>query len=203
MSENKQEVCLFDFDGTLTRRDTLIEFIRYAKGTGFLLFALLRLSPLLILMKLHLYNNGKTKERLFSLCFKGMPTDSFNTLCRRFADSNRQRLLRKDGMAEVEKRLSGGARVMVVSASVDNWVAPFFNSSKQPEIVGTQIEVVDGRITGRFTTPNCYGKEKTRRVEALLSKPRSHYRITAFGDSRGDMEMLNYADKGYYKPFNG
>lgn len=203
MSENKQEVCLFDFDGTLTRRDTLIEFIRYAKGTGFLLFALLRLSPLLILMKLHLYNNGKTKERLFSLCFKGMPTDSFNALCQRFADSNRQRLLRKDGMAEVEKRLSSGARVMVVSASVDNWVAPFFNSSKQPEIVGTQIEVADGRITGRFTTPNCYGKEKKRRVEALLSKPRSHYHITAFGDSRGDREMLNYADKGYYKPFNG
>ena len=30
----KKRIYAFDFDGTLTTRDTLIAFIRYAKGTG-------------------------------------------------------------------------------------------------------------------------------------------------------------------------
>jgi len=94
--------------------------------------------------------------------------------------------------------------VMVVSASIDNWVAPFFRRIQNKHslsIVGTRIEVVDGKVTGRFLTANCYGPEKVHRVEALLSEPRDHYHITAYGDSRGDKEMLQYADERHYKPF--
>lgn len=192
---------LFDFDGTLTRRDTLIEFIRYAKGSKGLYAALLLLAPLLVLMKLRLYDNGKAKQHLFAHCFKGMGIDDFNALCRRFANDNRERLMRPDGLREVEKDLEGGSRVMIVSASIDNWVAPFFNGGKKPEVVGTQVEVRDGRLTGRFLTPNCYGAEKVRRVEALLKESRDDYFIVAYGDSRGDDEMLIYADQGYYRHF--
>lgn len=199
----KEKVQLFDFDGTLTRRDTLLEFIRRARGTGVLLGALLRFSPLLILMKLRLADNGRVKERMFAHCFKDMDINYFNLLCQWFADNSRTRLLRADGISTLEKGLDEGARVMVVSASIDNWVAPFFKGERLPEIVGTQVEVKDGRLTGRFLTPNCYGAEKVRRVRALLAEPRSHYYITAYGDSRGDKEMLDYADKGYYKFFRG
>ena len=40
-------------------------------------------------------------------------------------------------------------------------------------------------------------------VDAFLFYPfaRSQYEIEAFGDSRGDKEMLAFADKGHYKPF--
>ena len=38
----KKKIYCFDFDGTLTTSDTLLEFIRYAKGTGrFLMFFLM------------------------------------------------------------------------------------------------------------------------------------------------------------------
>lgn len=199
----REEVLLFDFDGTLTRSDTLLGFIRHVRGTGALLLALLRLSPQLVLMKLRLADNGRVKERLFAHCFGGMDVGSFNLLCRRFADDSRTRLLRADGMRAVERGLAGGARVMVVTASVDSWVAPFFQGGSRPEIVGTQVEVKDGRLTGRFLTPNCYGAEKVRRVKALLAELRTHYYITAYGDSRGDKEMLGYADEGFYKLFRG
>lgn len=198
----KEKILLFDFDGTLTRRDTLLEFIRYARGTDGLLIGLLLSLPSLVLMKLHLADNGQTKERLFARCFKDMDISYFNLLCQRFAYDKRKRLLRTDGMGALKKGLDEGARVMVVSASVDNWVAPFFKGERQPEIVGTQIEVKDGRLTGRFLTPNCYGAEKVRRIKALLTMPRTHYYIKAYGDSRGDKEMLEYADEGLYKQFS-
>ena len=70
-----KKIVVFDFDGTLTTADTLIALLRFARGTGYLIFALLLFSPLLVLMKLHLVDNGRTKERLFSFYFKGMPVE--------------------------------------------------------------------------------------------------------------------------------
>ena len=78
------KVYAFDFDGTLTKKDTFIEFIEYSKGYGKTFFGLLLFSPILILMKLHLYPNWKAKQRIFSWFFKGMNIDEFNKLCQNF-----------------------------------------------------------------------------------------------------------------------
>lgn len=189
-----------DFDGTLTTKDTLLEFIRYARGTWGLLWGFLLHSPLLVLMKLHLYPNYRAKQRVFSHYFRGMTIEAFDSLCQRFARDNRDRLLRHDGLAMLRRALDDGAQVLIVSASIDNWVRPFFEGL-DVTILGTQVETKGGLLTGRFLTANCYGPEKVRRIREVLTEPRDHYHITAYGDSRGDKEMLDYADEGYYKPF--
>lgn len=196
-----RKIILSDFDGTLTTCDTLLAFSRFAcdrfrMGTGFILF-----SPILILMKLHLYPNWKAKQRLFRWFFGGMPLDRFNALCADFAAKN-SHLLRPKMVRLLAEARQEGTEVIVVSASIDNWVAPFFDDDIH--VVGTQIETKDGILTGRFKTNNCYGPEKVRRVELLLGdEPRSGLRITAYGDSRGDREMLAYADGAYVVKKNG
>lgn len=206
----KQKLYVFDFDGTLTTRDTLLEFIRYAKGTPRFMLGFLLHAPLLVLMKLHLYPNYKAKERVFAHFFGGMTIADFDDACQHFAHDNRSRLLRPHGQAEMERALRDGAKVLIVSASIDNWVRPFFRpqtgslpciGDSRVEVIGTQIEVSRGIVTGRFVTPNCYGQEKVRRLEQALTAPRSHYEIIAFGDSRGDKELLAYADEAHFKPF--
>jgi len=185
-------IVAFDFDGTLTTRDTLIAFIRYACGTPRFLLGFLLHAPLLVLMKLRLYSNGKAKQRLFTWFFRGMPFESFDALCQSFARTHRH-LLRPETVRLLEQALTEGAEVLVVSASIDNWVQPFFPSVT---VLGTRIEVVDGLLTGRFLTPNCYGQEKVRRILAL-HPDRSSYRLTAYGDSRGDRELLAFADEAH------
>ena len=182
----------FDFDGTLTTRDTLIAFIRYACGTPRFLLGFLLHAPLLVLMKLRLYSNGKAKQRLFSWFFRGMPIETFDALCQSFASTHRH-LLRPETVRLLQQALSEGSEVLVVSASIDNWVQPFFPAVT---VLGTQIEVIDGRLSGRFLTPNCYGQEKVRRILAL-HPDRSAYRLTAYGDSRGDRELLAFADEAH------
>jgi HAD superfamily phosphoserine phosphatase-like hydrolase len=90
-----------------------------------------------------------------------------------------------------------GAEVVIVSASIDNWVQPFFANVT---VLGTQIEVKDGLLTGRFLTKNCYGQEKVNRILACYPH-REDYHLTAYGDSRGDKELLAFADESHYKPF--
>ena len=199
----KKKIYCFDFDGTLTTSDTLLEFIKYAKGRSRFLMVFLMYSPLLVLMKLHLYPNWKAKQRIFAHLFAGMRIEKFDALCRGFAEES-QHLLRPKGITLMHEALVAGAQVFIVSASIDNWVRPFFDirNLKGVQVLGTQIEVEDGKLTGRFKSNNCYGKEKVHRIaEALKSFERSEYEIEAFGDSRGDKEMLAFADKGHFKPF--
>lgn len=199
----KKKIYCFDFDGTLTTSDTLLEFIKYAKGRGRFLMVFLMYSPLLVLMKLHLYPNWKAKQQIFAHLFAGMRIEKFDALCHGFAEEN-QHLLRPKGITLMHEALVAGAQVFIVSASIDNWVRPFFDirNLKGVQVLGTQIEVEDGKLTGNFKSNNCYGKEKVHRIaEVLKSFERSEYEIEAFGDSRGDKEMLAFADKGYFKPF--
>ena len=163
-----KKVYAFDFDGTLTTKDTLLEFIRFTRGNTAFLFGFLLFSPLLVLMKLKLYPNWKTKQWVFSWFFKGMLIDDFNHLCTEFAFHNKQ-LLRPKGMKAIKKAIEEGSQVVIISASIDNWVRHFFDEmGNNIIVVGTKIEVSNNHLTGKFITNNCYGVEKVRRLQALF-----------------------------------
>lgn len=196
----KSKIYAFDFDGTLTNRDTLLEFIRFAKGTFSLLCGLFVYCPKLILMLLHLYPNWKVKQQFFAHYFKGMNIENFNHICKDFANAKRQSIMRQEGVKTLKEADNSGCKIIIISASIENWIKPFFESFKNIVIIGTKIEVKDGIITGRFLTPNCYGAEKVRRIKKALPSKKD-YHLIAYGDSRGDKELLEYADERHYKPF--
>jgi HAD superfamily phosphoserine phosphatase-like hydrolase len=191
-----KKIYAFDFDGTLTTRDSFLEFIRYVCGNWAFCKGILRYSPLLVLMKLGLYPNWKAKQKVFAYFFKGMPLKDFAQQGRLFA-LDHQHLLRPQGVDMVKQAQAGDAEVLIVSASIDHWVQPFFPEVK---VVGTQVEVEEGCLTGRFLTKNCYGQEKVNRILALYPH-RNEYELIAFGDSAGDKELLAFADEAHYKPF--
>lgn len=189
-----RKVAVFDFDGTLTTKDTLLEFIKYTHGKMAFFVGFAIYSPLLILMKLHLYPNWKAKQKVFAHFYKGMEYDKFVALGERFADHVES--IRKESTISRLKKLSHeGADIYVISASIDEWVRPFCNRLGVKDVLGTKVEVKDGILTGRFLTKNCYGQEKVNRL--LEVEPnRKEYSLCAFGDSRGDKEMLEFADDG-------
>ena len=191
-----RKIYAFDFDGTLTTKDTLLEFIRFAKGPCRFWLGMLRFVHLLVLMKMGLYPNWKAKQKVFAHFFEGMRLEDFNTLSQEFAASS-SHLLRPKGIEAINQAIGDEAEVLIVSASIDNWVQPFF---PEVQVLGTQIEVKDGFLTGNFLTQNCYGQEKVNRIQALYPN-RQDYHLIAYGDSRGDKELLDFADKAYYKPF--
>jgi len=192
----KKYIVAFDFDGTITTKDTLLEFIKFSKGKFHFIFGFLLFSPLLIAYKLKIYPNWKVKQQIFSYFFKGMSIAVFNKFCEDFAGKY-QHLIKPKVMLQIDEYLKQNFEIVVVSASIKNWVAPFAGKLKIPNVICTEIELNDhGVLTGKFSTLNCYGKEKVNRL--LKNYPdRESYYLIAFGDSIGDRELLNFADEKY------
>ena len=186
----------FDFDGTITDRDTLIGFIASVFGTTRMLLGFAANLPWLLLMRLGLYDNGKTKQRVFSHFFSGMDLVTFNRHCKAYAEQNRH-IIRPEMLRLLQTLDKEKTDMVVVSASITNWVAPFFHGLNI-KVIGTEAETAAGSLTGRFATPNCYGSEKVTRLSAFFPE-RDTYNLVAYGDSRGDRELLEYADVSYFK----
>lgn len=197
-----QTIYLFDFDGTLTSRDSLLRILRYGGSKWKMLVAAFFVVPMILVAKLKLFDSGKVKERLLSFYFKGWPLSQFETVCKRFAEAD-QWIWREKAVEFLRQRRANGDRCIVVTASIDSWVRPFIDKVfPEMELIATKMETKDGRLTGRFLTPNCRCEEKVRRIQQVIkSEMRQDYHIVAFGDSSGDSEMLAYADEPNYKTF--
>lgn len=188
----KRRVVVFDFDGTLTSRDSLAEFIRFAVGRWRYYAGLLACSPVLAAYVLKLMPNYRAKERLFSHFFRGISQEDFVQLGKDFAEVAHP-LMRLEVLDNLQRHIADGAKVYVISASIEEWVRPIVSRYGVRNVLGTRVEVSDGLLTGRFLTKNCYGSEKVRRLLEVEPR-REEYHLTAYGDSRGDREMLSQAD---------
>lgn len=191
-------IVAFDFDGTLTDRDTFVGFIRFCRGPWALFFGFARFFPVLVGMKMGLYPNWKAKQRVFSYFFRGMTAERFDACCRDFCDKRLPAMLRPGLLRRIDDYTRQGYELCIVSASVDRWIRPWAEKAGFAALLCTEAEIVNGVLTGRFTTPNCYGAEKVKR---LLSRypDREAYRLVAYGDSRGDRELLGLADEPHYR----
>lgn len=198
----KKKIVAFDFDGTITKKDTLLEFIRFSKGSFGLWGTFLLFSSLLVLYKLGLYPNWKVKEQIFSFLYKGISRSDFDSLCSCFFQEKGLDLIRKDALEKVFSLQDEGYEVLIISASIENWVVPFANYLKVKNVLATQVEFDrDENLTGHFLNANCFGKEKVNRLLALYPD-RKDYELLAFGDSKGDKELLAFADQGFYRLFD-
>jgi HAD superfamily hydrolase (TIGR01490 family) len=194
-------VAAFDFDGTITTKDTLLEFIRFAKGNFFFFCGFVLYSPLLIAYKLKLYPNWKIKQLMFSFFFRGMQIQCFNRLCYEFCRQNFTRLVRPEAQNAIHRHIQKQDTIVIISASVENWVRPFAHQLGIDTILCTTIETDEsGRLTGRFSSANCYGKEKVRRLQEIFPN-RDDYFLIVYGDSAGDNALMNFADKSFYKNY--
>lgn len=190
-----RRIAVFDFDGTITRKDTLLEFIKFSKGKWTFLKGFLYYSPLLVAYKLGLYPNWKVKQKIFSYFFKGMKYETFCQFGFDFKDKIND-MIKETQVEKLTKHLEQGDTVYVISASIEEWILPWCREFGEINILATQMEVIDGIITGKFRTKNCYGQEKVNRL--LEKEPeRDSYYLYAYGDSKGDKEMLAFADKSF------
>jgi len=192
-------LALFDFDGTITTKDSLVDFIQYAVGKPTYYKGLFFLSPMLTAYALKLIPNYIAKEKLLAYFFKGWDAVKFNQLAKQYSLEEVEKTIRPQATEKMAWHKEQGHKIIIVSASMENWLKAWCDRAGF-ELVSTKLEVKGSMLTGKFLTKNCYGLEKVVRVEAEYDLSKFDF-VYAYGDSRGDRELLALGDKSFYKPF--
>lgn len=194
-----RRIAFFDFDGTITTRDTLLEFIKYSKGRFRFYLGFLLNSPWLIAFKLKIISNQKGKERILSHFFRNDSLEDFQQQCDRFATDQVPGLIRPKALREIARLQEAGFTIVIVSASPENWIREW-SASLDVCLIATRLATTGKKLTGRIDGINCHGKEKVRRIEQVYTLS-DYNEIYAYGDSGGDRPMLGVANISFYKPF--
>lgn len=192
-------LALFDFDGTITTKDSFLDFIFFCHGIPKTLLGILCNSPFLILMILKFYPRGKAKEKIWNHFFGGWAEDKFNACATNYVQNRLPQILRPQALKKLAWHKAQGHTIVIVSASFENYLA-FWTNKEKVNLLATQGQVIDKRISGRLASKNCHGEEKIRRIKQKYHlKDFNH--VAAYGDSRGDLALKTIATEFYYKPF--
>ncbi|MBV8251102.1 MAG: HAD family hydrolase [Chitinophaga sp.] len=193
-------IAFFDFDGTITTKDTLWEIIRYQRGQKSLVAGVVRLLPALLAFKMKRIPAQQMKERVLTHFFGTMSEVAFAEGCNRFCREALPTLIREQALQTIRQHQQQGHDVVVVTASATHWVAPWCEAIGI-KCIGSELEVRDQVITGKLQGINCNGDEKVKRIRAVYNLE-DYTNVYAYGDSSGDKPMLalagNYA---HFRPF--
>jgi phosphatidylglycerophosphatase C len=196
-------IAFFDFDGTITTKDTLLEFIKFSKGKGGFYGGFLLNSPWLIAYRVKIISNQAAKERMLTWFFRNMPLPVFEDLCARFGREILPSLIRPKAKEEILHLQAEDFSVVVVSASPENWLRGW-TKDLGAALLATRLETTtkgqETSLTGKILGLNCHGEEKVRRIQEKYTLS-DFENIYTYGDTKGDLPMLRLGNRSFYRPF--
>jgi phosphatidylglycerophosphatase C len=182
-------VAAFDFDGTLTQRDTLLGYLRLVVGRRRVATVVARNAVGILRASRDRNARDLVKEEVLAGCLAGVEVARATALAAAYV----ARIpMRADVVARLLEHHALGHTVVVVSASPAIYVAPAVASWGVDDVLATELEVVDGVFTGRYAGRNCRAEEKVVRLESWLAG--REVELHAYGNSPDDAAMLARAD---------
>lgn len=195
-------IAVFDFDNTLTDRDSLLPFLFYVHGFWKTICHLLMLTPVFILYVLGILSRQRTKEKILNRFIGGRSWSDVQTLGKTYADQQLDHYLKPEAMKRVAWHQSQGHRCLLVSASLEFYLKPWAKRHGFEEVLASRLEVTSsGHVNGNLVGLNCWGPEKRLRLLSYLGSKDNKTKLYVYGDSRGDQEILELADYPFYRRF--
>jgi len=189
-------VALFDLDGTLTHRDTLLPFLAgYVARHPKRLPRAGRILPALFGYAFGGRDRGLLKSRAIRAVMAGDARTLIDGWAERFVSDLKPRgAFRATGLAVLEAHRSAGDRLVLLSASPDLYVPLIGRLLGFERTVCTEIRWNGDRLDGALQTPNRHGAEKVRCLEQLRVDY-AHAAVTAYGNSLSDIPHLALAER--------
>ncbi len=191
---------VFDFDGTLTRHDSFVPFLKFAFGKRVFLRRMLSLALPGLRYMFRRMSRDALKACLIRAFLTGVEAQWLARKAQEFCEVAWAELMRPAGLRAVAAELEAGAVVTLCSASPALVLKPFAERMGIG-LIATELEAVDGRLTGRIAGNNCRCENKVQRLQAVYG-PLLRYRLRAWGDTRGDRELLAAAQDAHWRHFH-
>lgn len=197
MTKERRNLALFDFDGTITRRDVYGVFVALAVPRWRLILALVFTWPLILAYRYGLLKGTTGRTIVAWVGFYRARCATVEAVAQQVATQNIPALIRPEIWAKLAAHLAEGDQVAVVSGSFDLYLRPWCEAHGL-QLFCSSLERSGDRFTGRYQGFQCVGAEKVRRV-------REHFdlnlfaEIYAYGDTPDDRELLALAHRKFYR----
>jgi len=184
-------VAYFDMDRTILSDSSGILYMRYLWRQGDVSrLAMLRAYWYAALYKLGYFNYPAVAAKLAATAADNSEEET-RAFCQRWFEEMAVNYIADKAVQRMEKHRAQGHLVTIISASTPYVVGPVAKHLGVGEYLCTQLEVVDGRFTGRIIEPACYGpgkvywaQEYARRHNAELAQ------AYVYTDSHSDRALL-------------
>jgi HAD superfamily hydrolase (TIGR01490 family) len=201
-------LAVFDFDGTLTTRDTSLPFLRFAVGRARLTASLALCSPLLLaeLLTLGRGRHGArdwwpslrdrwelaVHDRLLRALFRGRRAAELEALGRRFAEAL-DGMVVPDALAQLAWHRARGDRCVLVTGSLETYMEPWGRRVGFDRVLGSRLARDGARVAGGFDGEPCWGDAKLARLREAVGAL-DGYTVVVYGNEPGDRALLDAAD---------
>ena len=195
-----ETVVAFDVDKTLTTKDCVLPFMSLVAGRMFLVSVVLR-SPLQVASMVRHRDRDGLKRLFVHAVFKGRDASEIDELGEQFASVVLEKWIRADVAQRLRWHQKNGHIVLLVSASLDAYLVPLAKTIGAEAVLCTTLEADEsGVLTGNLVGNNCRAQHKVDRLQVWAQNRGTagdNWLSVAYGDSRGDLEMLSYARDGH------
>lgn len=195
-------IAAFDCDGTLIRGDATRRFLLLLRGPIGLALDLFILAQKLLAWRLGRCSTAQLKEAVLNRALQAAPLRRREAALRKLPVILVAQL-RPQAVARLRWHQQHGHRCLIVSASPEPLIAPLARHL-DVELIATgcsDLLQVGPASPLRLTTPNCKGPEKLRRLKRHLGVHPPSDQLEAYGDSRGDRELLEASSRPHWRSF--
>ena len=189
------QLAVFDLDGTITRRDTLLPYVMgFPLSTPRKLLGVLVFLGPLILFAIGRRDHGQLKSAFIRSVLAGQTRSRIEAWTAQFVPALLKQGVFADALSTITRHKQEGALLVLMSASTDLYVPAIGAALGFDEVICTGVKWNGERLDGHLTTPNRRGTEKTRCFEALRT---AHPGLTtaAYGNAGSDLDHLRLADQ--------
>jgi len=182
-------LAVFDLDGTVTRHDT---FLPYLRGWQRRHPASRRRARELAALWRYLTgggDRGRLKSDLIRSCMAGRTRAEVGAWTRDFVSGLGEADFCPGALYAILRHQAAGDRLVLLSASVDLYVPAIAARLGFQQAVCTGVAWRGDRLEGSLTTANRRGAEKRRCIEALRAR-HPGVAISAYGNSGSDIAHL-------------
>jgi phosphatidylglycerophosphatase C len=195
-------VAAFDFDGTVSRRDTLVPFL--AKVAGLPASAVATSAAAWSAVRGHLdwRDRDDVKAHMIERLLAGRSERDLERRGGEYATALIDRSLRPEVVVQLRRHVAAGHVTLLVSASLVYYLDPLARWFQLSGVIAVDPEVRDGVLTGRMRHPNVRGEQKAVRLRQWLGAPAEGplegVELWAYGNTSGDHALLALADRAFW-----
>jgi HAD superfamily hydrolase (TIGR01490 family) len=183
---------LFDLDRTLVRKETATSYVRYMRKRGGASWKdTARVTWWVAQYTLGVIDALSVARRA-ALGLAGTAESAMEARCDHWFLRDVEPLVSLRGMHVVHEHRARGDVLAIVTGATPYIARPVARRLGIPHVVASDLEVAsDGRFTGRFVEPLCYGEGKVQRATQLASRLGfALAEATFYSDSVSDLPLL-------------